>query len=86
MAPNPATSERITARDMMAVAKVDWNKLAARSGFGATAKAHYESLVHCNRPNDTTMTRQSKTETYDRFTSRHPSDLEDGEIGAGSRL
>ncbi|KAI3333818.1 hypothetical protein F4824DRAFT_502807 [Ustulina deusta] len=40
--------EKITAKDMMAVAKVDWDKLAVRAGFedGATAKAHYEPLLN----------------------------------------
>ncbi|KAI0198504.1 hypothetical protein F4808DRAFT_462796 [Astrocystis sublimbata] len=43
-------SDKITAKDMMAVTKVDWNKLAARAGFedGVTAKAHYEPLFNRN--------------------------------------
>ncbi|KAI1288778.1 hypothetical protein F5Y03DRAFT_401565 [Xylaria venustula] len=54
-------SEKITAKDMMAVAKVDWNKLAARAGFedGDTAKAHYEPLLNRNHPDDAPRKRQS---------------------------
>ncbi|KAI3331114.1 hypothetical protein F4824DRAFT_488331 [Ustulina deusta] len=48
-------SEKITAKDMIAVAKVNWDKLAAKAGFrdGATAKAHYEPLLNPDRPGDT---------------------------------
>ncbi|KAI1358029.1 hypothetical protein F5Y08DRAFT_130899, partial [Xylaria arbuscula] len=37
-----AGSEKITAKDMIAVAKVNWEKLATRAGFkdGAMARAH----------------------------------------------
>ncbi|KAI3340360.1 hypothetical protein F4824DRAFT_487319 [Ustulina deusta] len=47
-------SEKITAKDMMAVAKVNWEKLAAKAGFkdSATAKAHYEPLLNPDRPGD----------------------------------
>ncbi|TGJ78184.1 hypothetical protein E0Z10_g10578 [Xylaria hypoxylon] len=49
-----AGSEKITAKDMMAVAKVNWEKLAARAGFkdGATARAHYEPLLNLDYPDD----------------------------------
>ncbi|RYP82660.1 hypothetical protein DL769_001567 [Monosporascus sp. CRB-8-3] len=87
-------SEKITAKDMMAV---DWDKLAARAGFedGATAKAHYEPLLNRDHGGDAPRKRQSlrysesKTvETKDRnkqyarksFVSRDPYDLEDGEV------
>ncbi|KAI1181634.1 hypothetical protein F5B17DRAFT_436549 [Nemania serpens] len=38
----------------MAVAKVNWDKLAAKAGFkdGATARAHYEPLLNRNHPDD----------------------------------
>ncbi|KAI1291223.1 hypothetical protein F5Y03DRAFT_400895 [Xylaria venustula] len=54
-------SEKITAQDMMAVAKVDWDKLAARAGFedGATAKAHYEPLLNRDHGGDAPRKRQS---------------------------
>ncbi|RYO92149.1 hypothetical protein DL762_001807 [Monosporascus cannonballus] len=41
------TKQIITANDMMALAKIDWEKLAARAGFkdGATAEAHYQPLL-----------------------------------------
>ncbi|KAI3335393.1 hypothetical protein F4824DRAFT_501018 [Ustulina deusta] len=47
-------SEKITAKDTIAVAKVNWEKLAAQAGFkdGATAKAHYEPLLNPDRPGD----------------------------------
>ncbi|KAI0968782.1 hypothetical protein F4678DRAFT_463973 [Xylaria arbuscula] len=47
-------SEKITAKDMVAVTKVNWDKLAAKSGFrdGATAKAHYEPLLHRDHAGD----------------------------------
>ncbi|KAI0147298.1 hypothetical protein GGR57DRAFT_505760 [Xylariaceae sp. FL1272] len=87
-----ATSGKITASDMVAVVKVNWDKLAARAGFqdGATAKAHYEPLLlPRDRPGDTSNTRQTsrdnnsaptrvKTETDDRCTIRY-SYFEDGE-------
>ncbi|KAI0977532.1 hypothetical protein F4678DRAFT_455679 [Xylaria arbuscula] len=51
---HPAGSERVTAEDMMAVAKVNWEKLAARAGFkdGSTARAHYEPLLNRDKAND----------------------------------
>ncbi|RYP60126.1 hypothetical protein DL771_010614 [Monosporascus sp. 5C6A] len=41
------TKQIITANDMMALAKIDWEKLAVRAGFkdGATAQAHYQPLL-----------------------------------------
>ncbi|RYO95236.1 hypothetical protein DL764_007721 [Monosporascus ibericus] len=47
MAPKPSPTKQITANDMMALAKIDWEKLAARAGFndGATAQAHYQPLL-----------------------------------------
>ncbi|KAI3335906.1 hypothetical protein F4824DRAFT_500393 [Ustulina deusta] len=52
MSPDHAISNQITASDMMAVAKVNWEKLAAKAGFqdGATAKAHYEPLLNPDPP------------------------------------
>ncbi|KAJ2998334.1 hypothetical protein NUW58_g360 [Xylaria curta] len=54
-------SEKITAQDMMAVAKVDWNKLATRAGFedGDMAKAHYELLLNRDHGGNTPRKRQS---------------------------
>ncbi|KAI0191354.1 hypothetical protein F4808DRAFT_465402 [Astrocystis sublimbata] len=88
MASRRATSEQITASDMVAIAKVNWDKLAAPAGFkdGATAKAHYEPLIRRNGPDNPPKMRQtshvnntaatpSKTGTY-----QLPSDLEDGEV------
>ncbi|KAI0408215.1 hypothetical protein F4802DRAFT_594652 [Xylaria palmicola] len=51
-------SEKVTAKDMMAVAK---DKLAAKAGFrdGATAKAHYEPLLNRDLAGDAPETRQS---------------------------
>ncbi|KAI0160818.1 hypothetical protein GGR57DRAFT_499495 [Xylariaceae sp. FL1272] len=47
MAPNCAISNQNTASDMMAVAKVNCDKLTTRAGFqdAATALAHYEPLL-----------------------------------------
>ncbi|KAI1119322.1 hypothetical protein F5Y14DRAFT_445856 [Nemania sp. NC0429] len=86
-------SEKITAKDMMAVAKVDWNKLAARAGFedGATAQAHYEPLLnrHHGHGGDATRKRQSlydskpkslETEDRNKQYARNPYGLEDGEV------
>ncbi|KAI2604649.1 hypothetical protein GGR54DRAFT_644349 [Hypoxylon sp. NC1633] len=55
MASHSAISDPITANDMAAVTKVDWEKLAAQAGFkdGATAKAHYEPFLNPNHPGDT---------------------------------
>ncbi|KAI0903467.1 hypothetical protein F4823DRAFT_568656 [Ustulina deusta] len=54
-------SEKITAKDMMAVAKVNWEKLAAKAGFqdGATAKAHYEPLLSRDDTGDASRKQQS---------------------------
>ncbi|KAJ3558135.1 hypothetical protein NPX13_g9779 [Xylaria arbuscula] len=82
-------SEKITAKDMMAV--VDWDKLAARAGFedGATAKAHYEPLLDHGHGGDTPRKRQSlhdntpktlETEDGNKQYARNPYDLEDGEV------
>ncbi|KAI0388695.1 hypothetical protein F5Y17DRAFT_463460 [Xylariaceae sp. FL0594] len=87
--------EKITAKDMMAVAKVDWDKLAARAGFedGATAKAHYEPLLNRDHghghggdaPRKRESPRNSKPETLEtedgtKQYARNPYDLEDGEV------
>ncbi|KAI0190100.1 hypothetical protein F4808DRAFT_465724 [Astrocystis sublimbata] len=68
---HPAGSERVTAKDMVAVAKVNWEKLAAKAGFkdGATARAHYEPLLNRNNPNDAlgkkTASKQVKAENLE---------------------
>ncbi|KAI1499781.1 hypothetical protein F5X99DRAFT_410698 [Biscogniauxia marginata] len=51
MASEVAVSDPITASDIMAVVKINWEKLAAKAGFkdAATARAHYETLL---RPDD----------------------------------
>ncbi|KAI3337202.1 hypothetical protein HD806DRAFT_528774 [Xylariaceae sp. AK1471] len=89
MASKPATSDQITASDMMAVAK-----LAAGAGFedGAKAKAHYEPFLHHGYPGDALRKRLSsdedeatsaraKTETRARnqYTSCYLSDHQEGE-------
>ncbi|KAI1502477.1 hypothetical protein F5X99DRAFT_407973 [Biscogniauxia marginata] len=47
MASEAAISGRITASDIMAVIKINWEKLAVKAGFkdGATARAHYGALL-----------------------------------------
>ncbi|RYP70201.1 hypothetical protein DL771_005588 [Monosporascus sp. 5C6A] len=52
------TKQFITAKDMMALAKIDWEKLAARAGFkdGATAQAHYQPLLEPTEKNHTAPT------------------------------
>ncbi|KAI0977462.1 hypothetical protein F4678DRAFT_455604 [Xylaria arbuscula] len=61
MSSNHAMSDQITASDMMAVTKINWEKLAAKAGFkdGATAKAHYEPLLNTDRPGDAARKRQN---------------------------
>ncbi|KAI0398763.1 hypothetical protein F4802DRAFT_603665 [Xylaria palmicola] len=58
-------SDKIAAKDIMAVAKVNWEKLADRAGFkdGATAKAHYEPLFNPDRPGDAARKRHSSHDT-----------------------
>ncbi|KAI0399841.1 hypothetical protein F4802DRAFT_602579 [Xylaria palmicola] len=40
-------SDKVTDKVMMAVAKVNWDQLAAKAGFrdGATAETYYEPLL-----------------------------------------
>ncbi|KAI1390444.1 uncharacterized protein F4822DRAFT_428779 [Hypoxylon trugodes] len=52
MASKAAISDPITASDIMAVVKINWEKLAAKAGFkdAATARDHYGALL---QPGDT---------------------------------
>ncbi|KAI0536655.1 hypothetical protein GGR58DRAFT_502998 [Xylaria digitata] len=61
MSSDHAIFNQITASDMMAVAKVNWEKLAAKAGFqdGATAKAHYEPFLNPDHPGDALRKQQS---------------------------
>ncbi|KAI0409856.1 hypothetical protein F4802DRAFT_592739 [Xylaria palmicola] len=54
MASRPVLSEAITAVDMMALVKVDWEKLAAKAGFkdGVAAQAYYGGLLSTDGPGD----------------------------------
>ncbi|KAI0435723.1 hypothetical protein F4803DRAFT_557706 [Xylaria telfairii] len=85
-------SEKITATDIIAVAK---DKLATRAGFedGATAKAHYEPLLNHDHGHGHSgkvpQKRQSpydskpktlETEDGNKQYARNPYDLEDGEV------
>ncbi|KAI0139858.1 hypothetical protein GGR57DRAFT_509541 [Xylariaceae sp. FL1272] len=97
MASNPTTSGQITASDMLAVAKVNWDELAARAGFkdGATTKAYYEPLLlPRDRAAETTETQQSsrgndatsmrvETETDDSYMTRYLFDLDPTGKGVG---
>ncbi|KAJ3553993.1 hypothetical protein NPX13_g10737 [Xylaria arbuscula] len=77
----------------MAVAKVDWDKLAVRAGFedGATAKARYEPVLNRDHGHgsDAPRKRQSpydsrpktlETEDGNKQYARNTYDLEDGEV------
>ncbi|KAI1318800.1 hypothetical protein F5Y16DRAFT_406200 [Xylariaceae sp. FL0255] len=74
----------------MAVAKVNWEKLATRTGFkdGTTAKAHYEPLLKPDqRPSNAPKNRQiardgngASIRVKTQVSTHHPSELDDGEV------
>ncbi|KAI1496545.1 hypothetical protein F5X99DRAFT_413989 [Biscogniauxia marginata] len=95
MASEGTISDRITASDIMAVVKINWEKLAAKAGFkdGATAKAHYGALLQpddAEGPSkqsklDAPITKEADVKTEDgshgQLTSHYLYDeLEDGEV------